>query len=150
MTKSIGGCEKERPMTRKLLMSAAVVAIALTPSIGVGTAEARDGGFHGGGFHGGGFHGAEFHGKGFHGAEFHGKGFHHRGFVGARRFPGDGFGFGGLIGYGEPNAAAEAPAVATVPAPESAVPAADRPPCREVTSAGVVIERGMSCSRGAQ
>jgi len=41
-------------MTRKLLLTAAIVALALTPSIGTGTAQAR--GFGGGGF-GGGFHG---------------------------------------------------------------------------------------------
>ena len=40
-------------MTRKLLLTAAIVALALTPSIGAGTAQAR--GFGGGGF-GGGFH----------------------------------------------------------------------------------------------
>ena len=49
-------------MTRKLLMTAAVVAIALTPPIGIGTAEA-----HGGGFHGGGFHGRDFDRRGFFG-----------------------------------------------------------------------------------
>ena len=41
-------------MTRKLLMTAAVAAIALTPPIGIGTAEAHGGGFGGGGFGGGG------------------------------------------------------------------------------------------------
>ncbi len=49
-------------MTRKLLMTVAVVAIALAPSIGIGTAEARGGGFGGGGFHGGGFGGRGFYG----------------------------------------------------------------------------------------
>ena len=52
-------------MTRKLLMTAAVAAIALTTPIGIGTAEAHGGGFAGGGFHGGGFHGGGFHGRGF-------------------------------------------------------------------------------------
>jgi hypothetical protein len=122
-------------MTRKLLMSAAVVAIALVPSIGIGTADARDGGFHAGGFHGVGFHAG---------------GFHHRGFVGGRRFRGEGFGYGGLIGYAEPDAAAEAPSVSVVQQPAPAVLAADRPPCHEMTTLGVIIERGTSCSRGAQ
>ena len=37
MTKSDAKCEKEGPMTRKLLMTVAIIAIALTPSIGIGT-----------------------------------------------------------------------------------------------------------------
>ena len=41
-------------MTRKLLLTIAIVALALAPSIGTGTAQAR--GFFGGGF-GGGFYG---------------------------------------------------------------------------------------------
>jgi hypothetical protein len=41
-------------MTRKLLLTAAIVALAFAPSIGTGTAQTR--GFFGGGF-GGGFHG---------------------------------------------------------------------------------------------
>jgi len=41
-------------MTRKLLLTAAIVALALAPSIGTGTAQAR--GFYGGGF-GRGFYG---------------------------------------------------------------------------------------------
>ena len=69
-------------MTRKLLMTAAVAAIALTPPIGIGTAEAHGGGFGGGGFHGGGFHGGGFHGGGFHGGGFHGRDFDRRGFFG--------------------------------------------------------------------
>jgi hypothetical protein len=53
-------------MTRKKLwMMAAIVAIALTPLIGIGTAEAHGGGFGGGGFHGGGFHSGGFHDR-FH------------------------------------------------------------------------------------
>ena len=51
-------------MTRKLLMTVAIVAIALTPSIGIGTAQAH--GF-GGGFHGRGFYGGGFGGRGFYG-----------------------------------------------------------------------------------
>ena len=41
-------------MTRKLLLTTAIVALALAPSIGTGTAQAR--GFYGGGF-GRGFYG---------------------------------------------------------------------------------------------
>jgi len=84
-------------MTRKLLMTVAVVAIALTPPIGIGTAEAHGGGFGGGGFHGGGFHGGGFHGGGFHGGGFHGGGFHGGGFHG-RDFDRRGF-FGGYGGF---------------------------------------------------
>jgi hypothetical protein len=54
--------QKEGLMTRKLLLTAAILALALAPSIGAGTAQAR--GFSGGGF-GGGFHGG--FGGGFHG-----------------------------------------------------------------------------------
>jgi hypothetical protein len=55
MTKSDAEREKEDHMIRKLLMTAAIVAIALAPSLGIGTAQAHGfgGGFHGGGFHGG-------------------------------------------------------------------------------------------------
>jgi hypothetical protein len=72
MTKSDVQCEKEGLMTRKLLMAIAIVAIALAPSIGIGTAQARgfDGGFGGGDFHGGGFGGRGFYGgygRGFYG-----------------------------------------------------------------------------------
>ena len=90
-------------MTRKLLMTAAVAAIALTPPIGIGTAEARGGGFGGGGFGGGGFHGGGgfggggFHGGGFHGGGFHGGGFYGGGFHG-RDFDRRGF-FGGYGGF---------------------------------------------------
>jgi hypothetical protein len=48
MRKSDERCQKEGLMTRKLLLTAAIVALALTPSIGTGTAQAR--GFGGGGF----------------------------------------------------------------------------------------------------
>ena len=41
-------------MTRKLLLTTAIVALALAPSIGTGNVQAR--GFYGGGF-GGGFYG---------------------------------------------------------------------------------------------
>jgi hypothetical protein len=69
--KSDEKCQKEGLMTRKLLLTAAIVALALTPSIGTGTAQARGfgGGEFGGGFHGGfrgGFHGGGF-GRGFYG-----------------------------------------------------------------------------------
>jgi hypothetical protein len=56
-------------MTRKLLMTAAIVAIALTPLISIDAAQAHGGGFGGGGFNGGGFHGG-FHGRGFDGRGF--------------------------------------------------------------------------------
>src|ERR1700692_910763 len=49
--------ERIDPMTRKMLITAAIAALALTPLTGIGTAEAHGGGFGGGGFHGGGFHG---------------------------------------------------------------------------------------------
>ena len=65
-------------MTRKFLMTVAIVAIALAPSIGIGTAQANGfgGGFHGGGIHGGGIHGGGFHGGGFYGGGFGGRGFY--------------------------------------------------------------------------
>jgi len=56
-------------MTRKLLLTAAIVALAFAPSIGTGTAQTR--GFFGGGF-GGGFHGG--FGRGFYGG--FGRGFY--------------------------------------------------------------------------
>ena len=63
-------------MTRKLLLTAAIVALALGPSIGTGTAQARGfGGGFGGGFHGGfggGFRGG--FGRGFYGG--FGRGFY--------------------------------------------------------------------------
>ena|ERR1700722_20423397 len=71
------------PMTRKLWMMAAIVAIALTPLIGIGTAEAHGGGFGGGGFHGGGFHSGGFHDRGFHDR---------------RAFRGFRLGYGGFLG----------------------------------------------------
>jgi len=71
MMKSDEKCQKEGLMTRKLLLTAAIVARALAPSIGTGTAQAR--GFFGGGF-GGGFHGG--FGRGFYGG--FGRGFYGR------------------------------------------------------------------------
>ena len=70
-------------MTRKLWMMAAIVAIALSPLIGIGTAEAHGGGFGGGGFHGGGFHSGGFHDRGFHDR---------------RAFRGFRLGYGGFLG----------------------------------------------------
>src|ERR1700733_14273461 len=68
-------CEKEGPMTRKLLTAAAVIAIALAPWIGSARAEGHGGGgFHGGGFHGGPHHGDSRRG-GFRGGVFVGGGF---------------------------------------------------------------------------
>jgi hypothetical protein len=92
MRKSDEKCQKEGLMTRKLLLTAAIVALALTPSIDTGTAQAR--GFGGGGF-GGGFHGG--FGGGFHGGGF-GRGFHGGGF--GRGFYGGGFGRGFYGGFG--------------------------------------------------
>jgi hypothetical protein len=74
-------------MSRNLLMTAAIVAIALTTSIGIETADAHAGG-HGGGFHSGGFHGRAFRGGDFHDRVFHGE----------RDFRGGGFRFGGVFG----------------------------------------------------
>ena len=48
MMKSDAKCQKEGLMTRKLLLTAAIVALALAPSIGAGTAQAN--GFYRGGF----------------------------------------------------------------------------------------------------
>ena len=74
-------------MTRKLLMAAAVIAIALTPWISLGTAEAHGGGFQGGGFHSGGFRGGGFHGGGFHGRGFRGGVFLGDPYFGAYPYP---------------------------------------------------------------
>jgi hypothetical protein len=97
MMKSDEKCQKAGLMTRKLLLTAAIVTLTLAPSIGTGTAQAR--GFSGGGF-GGGFHGG--FGGGFHGG--FGRGFHGgfgRGFYGGfgRGFYG-GFGRGFYGGFG--------------------------------------------------
>jgi hypothetical protein len=54
--------QKEGLMTRKLLLTTAIVALALAPSIGTGTVQAH--GFYGGGF-GGGFYSG--FGRGFYG-----------------------------------------------------------------------------------
>jgi hypothetical protein len=51
-------------MNRKFLVAAVVVALAFSPAIGIGTAEAHGGG--GGGFAGRGFHGGGFE-RGFFG-----------------------------------------------------------------------------------
>jgi hypothetical protein len=51
MMKSDGKCQKEGLMTRKLLLTGAIVALTLAPSIGTGTAQAR--GFYFVGFGGG-------------------------------------------------------------------------------------------------
>jgi hypothetical protein len=92
MRKSEENCQKEGLMTRKLLLTAAIVALALTPSIGTGTAQAR--GFGGSGF-GGGFHGG--FGGGFHGAGF-GRGFY--GGFGRGFYGGYGGFYPGYYGYG--------------------------------------------------
>ena len=61
-------------MTRKFLMTVAIVAIALAPSIGIGPAQAHGlgGGFHGSGFGGHGFYGG--YGRGFYGGYGRGVG----------------------------------------------------------------------------
>jgi hypothetical protein len=67
----------------------------------------------------------------------------------------DGFdGADGFIGFGGPTIADMAPGMvlsgsepaAGAPQSRPLRPTADLPPCREVTSVGVVIERGMNCS----
>ena len=77
-------------MTRKLLMTAAIVAIALTPLIGIDAAHAHGGGFGGGGFHGGGFRGGGFRGRGFDRRGFFNGGF----FGGYGGFAPDYYGYG--------------------------------------------------------
>ena len=75
-------------MTRKLLMTAAIVITSFATPIGIRTADA-----HGGGHGGGGFHGEDFRGRDFRGGDFH-----DRGFDGRRDFRGDEFRFGGVFG----------------------------------------------------
>jgi hypothetical protein len=87
-------------MTRKLLMTAAIVAIALTPLISIDAAHAHGGGFGGGGFHGGGFGGGGFHGGGFRGGGFRGRGFDRRGFFNGGFFGGYGGFAPGYYGNG--------------------------------------------------
>jgi hypothetical protein len=96
MTKSDAEREKEGHMTRKFLMTVAIVAIALAPSISIGTAQAHGfvGGFHGGGFHGGGFHGG--YGRHFYGG--YGRGFY--GGYGRGFYGGYGGFYPGYYGYG--------------------------------------------------
>jgi hypothetical protein len=113
-------------MTCKLLMTAAVAAVALTPSIGFGVAEAHGVSGHSGGAHSGGNHPRSF-------------------FVG-RGLRGNGY----FLGYADSVSATEVPYVLAVPQPPSPVPAVDRPPCRETTPEGVVVERGTACSQGAK
>jgi hypothetical protein len=127
-------------MPRKLLMTAAVVAITIA-SIGTEIAEADGGGFHGGAFHAG----VVVHGGGIH----HGV-FHHRGFFGGRSFPGNGYGYDGFAAYPDTDTAADVPPISVVPRPVPAVLAGDRPPCHETTTEGVVVDRGSSCSHGSQ
>jgi hypothetical protein len=98
MMKSDAEREMEGHMTRKFLMTVAIVALALTPAIGIDTAQAH--GFGGGGFHGGGFGGRGFYGSGF-GRGFYGG--YRRGFYGGygRGFYGGYRGFyPGFYGYG--------------------------------------------------
>ena len=65
-------------MTRKLLLTAAIVALALAPSIGTGTAQAH--GFYGGFGHG--FYGG--YGRGFYGG--YGRGGFYPGYYGCGYF----------------------------------------------------------------
>jgi hypothetical protein len=80
------------PMTRKLLMTATAVAIALTLPIGITTADAHGGGFSEGSLH-----------DGDHGRDFRGDGFRDREFSGLRAFRGsglrDGWYYPGHYGY---------------------------------------------------
>jgi hypothetical protein len=117
-------------MTCRLLMAAAVAAVVLTPSIGLGVAEAHGVSGHSGGAHSGGNH--------------------HRSFFVGRGLRGNGFGYGYFLGYADSVSATEVPYVLAVPQPPSPVLAVDRPPCRETTPEGVVVERGTSCSQGAK
>ena len=72
------------PATRKLWMMAAIVAIALTPLIGIRNCRGpRLESFGGGGFHGGGFYSGGFHDRGFHDR---------------RAFRGFRLGYGGFLG----------------------------------------------------
>jgi hypothetical protein len=66
-------------------------------------------------------------------------------------FGGWGYG-GGDYGYASPTVAYAPPAVVqlTPPAPPPTRVAANLPPCHEVTSSGVTIDRGMGCSRAEQ
>src|SRR5271170_4225963 len=93
MTQSDAEREKEGHMTRKFLMTVAIVAFALIASIGTGTARAH--GFGGGGFHGGGFGSG-----GFHGGGFGGRGFDRRGSFNGGFFGGYGGFYPGYYGYG--------------------------------------------------
>ena len=125
-------------MTRKLLMTAIVAAIALAAiGIGIEDAGARN------------LHGRDVRGRIVHSRAVHNKIVRHRDFVGIRGFLGDGLGYGGFIGYTDSGAAAVAPPIPDVPLPAPAVITADPPPCHETTTEGVVIMRGTSCSRGA-
>jgi hypothetical protein len=122
-------------MSRKLLMTA--TAIALIASTGSGISAAGGGGIQGSFVHGG---------------VIHDSGVHHKVMrnhsVSRRGFPATGLGYDDLTGYGDSDAAAEAPSIADVPQPAPAVLAVDRPPCHETTE-GVVVMRGSSCSRDA-
>jgi len=132
-------------MIRKLLMTAAVAVIALIPSIRIGIAEAAGGGLHGGVIHTGVIHGRVAHGRVAHDRIIHG------GINGRPGFRGNGFGYGGLVGYADPDATTEGSSAPTITQqPLSVVPAVDLPPCRETTAEGVVVARGTACSRGAR
>ena len=119
-------------MTRKLLMTAA--AIALVAPIAIGNAEAD-----GRGFSHGFIHGWVIRDRGIH----HGVDQHR--FIGRQGFPALGLGYDDLTGYPGPDAA-EVPPTVNGAQPAPTVLAVDRPPCHETTD-GVVVMRGTSCSR---
>jgi hypothetical protein len=66
----------------------------------------------------------------------------------------DGFGDFGAFGFGSPAVVNSSPSVVVVvpqpTQPARAQIAANLPPCHEMTSAGVAIDRGMRCSRAPQ
>jgi hypothetical protein len=70
-------------MTRELLVTVAIVAIALAAPIGIKTAEA---------------HGGAYADDGFHGERSRGGDFHDRGSFERREFRGNVFRFGGIVG----------------------------------------------------
>jgi hypothetical protein len=126
-----------------LIIGAAVIVVASY------SADARGGGHSGGRAH---FAGHRFgmHHFGFN--RFNRFGFNRRF---DRDFSDGGWGYGGYGGgYGDYGYPSVLPSVVVMPQPTpGAAPARERvgdlPPCHEVTPFGVVVDRGMGCSRGA-